>query len=414
MDSREKMKLRGALSVAFSPSAPVNRLELFSGRMNQRDRITEAVFQRGRHAAIYGERGVGKTSLANILPDCLEFSNLRYQIARHNCSSKSTFNSIWEGIFRELFFKRNSAGSAEPLPPIPMSSYLPPDAGPEDVRFLLQQIGGAAVVIIDEYDRVPKGSAISSLIADTIKSLSDQAVDATLIIVGVADSIDDLIAEHKSIERALVQIQMPRMFESELLSIIETGFGQAKMEIDYEARREIAALSQGLPHNAHELGLLTGYASLDSGSLKAGKNDVETAIRQAVGDAQQTIVSSYCDAVASPHVNIYKEILLAAALARTNDLGYFTAGDLRKPLAAILHREYGIDAYMRHLNSFCEDSRGRILERRGERRRYRFRFSETIMEPYVIMRGVAEGLISKEEVSEFESSNARSDPFLPF
>jgi hypothetical protein len=125
-------------------------------------------------------------------------------------------------------------------------------------------------------------------------------------------------------------------------------------------------------------------------------------------------VSSYCEAVASPHQNIYKEILLAAALARTNDLGYFAAGDLREPLAAISHRDYGIDAYMRHLNSFCEDSRGRILEKKGERRRYRFRFSETIMEPYVIMKGVADGLISKDEVAEFESRNARSDPFLPF
>jgi hypothetical protein len=134
---------------------------------------------------------------------------------------------------------------------------------------------------------------------------------------------------------------------------------------------------------------------------------VETAIRKAVENAQQTIVASYCQAITSPHQNIYKEILLAAALAKTDDLGYFAAGDLRKPLARILHKDYGIDRFMRHLNSFCEESRGRVLERKGERRKYRFRFSESIMEPYVIMRGIADGMIDKDEVADFESEGSR-------
>jgi predicted outer membrane protein len=317
---------------------------------------------------------------------------------------------MWEGVFRELFFKRISAGFIEAPAPIPLSSHLPANAGPEDVRLLLQQTRNSTVIIFDEYDRVPKGDVASGLLADTIKSLSDHSVDATIIIIGVADSIDDLIAEHKSVERALVQIQMPRMSEQELFSIIEKGFKHAEMEIEFEERCQIAALSQGLPHNAHELGLLTGYATLDSGNIKAKNCDVETAIKQAVRNAQQTTVASYCQAIDSPHQNIYREILLAAALAKTNDLGYFSTGDLRKPLAVIAQKNYGIDAYMRHLNSFCKDSRGRVLERRGERRRYRFRFSQPIMEPYVIMRGIADGLIKKEDVIEFESSNYKSIP----
>jgi hypothetical protein len=154
------------------------------------------------------------------------------------------------------------------------------------------------------------------------------------------------------------------------------------------------------------LGLLTGYACVDAHRRIAEKEDVETAIKKAVENAQQTIVSSYCRAITSPHQNIYKEILLAAAVAKVDDLGYFAAGDLRKPLATILQKDYGIDRYMKHLNSFCETSRGKILERKGERRKYRFRFSESIMEPYVIMRGIADGMIAKEDVVEFESQTA--------
>jgi len=415
MDVAEKLRLRAALAAAFTPSAPVSNIDLFSGRITQLERVTEAVFQRGQHAAIYGERGVGKTSLANVLPGQLEFlTKYNYQVVRHNCSTISSFQSIWDGIFRELTFRRNNSESGVPHDPIPMNSYLPASASPEDVRFLLQQTGSSIVAIIDEYDRVPKSDATSGLLADTIKGLSDHAVDTTIIIIGVADSIDDLIAEHKSIERALVQVQMPRMSQGELFSIVEKGFAQATMKIDFEAKCQIAALSQGLPHNAHELGLRTGYASVDTGNLEANKNDVEMAISQAVRNAQQTLVASYCQAIASTHENIYREILLAAALARTNDLGYFAAGDLRKPLTLITSKDYGIDGYMRHLNSFCEEHRGCVLQKKGERRRYHFRFSQPIMEPYVILRGIADGLIGKDLVIELESSNFKSTPLSLF
>jgi peptide subunit release factor RF-3 len=175
------------------------------------------------------------------------------------------------------------------------------------------------------------------------------------------------------------------------------------MEIDLDARSEIAALSHGLPHNVHELGRLTGYAALESGQTRATQDNVETAIREAVRNAEHTVRSAYCSATSSSHQNnIYQQILLASALSPTNDLGYFSAGDLREPLLAIAHKKYGIDGYMKHLKSFCEEPRGRVLEMRGERRRYRFRFTDPVMQPFVIMKGVADRMITKEHVTEFQ------------
>lgn len=408
MDITEKSRLKAVLTTAFSPSAPVKSLDSFSGRAEQLERITEAVLQKGRHAVVYGERGVGKTSLANVMPEMLERfgQHFEYQVVRHNCSSTPTFRSMWEAVFREFSIKRELAGSSKTS----LLSYLPDDAGPEDVRLLLQQLGGVAV-IFDEYDRVPKSLPISGLLADTIKSLSDHAVDATIIVIGVADSIDELISEHLSIERAIVQIQLPRMFEGEMLSILEKGFKQAEMEIDLDARYDIAALSHGLPHNVHEMGRLAGYAALDSDRTRVTQSDIEAAIRDAVRNAEHTVRSKYCIATLSPHQNnIYQQILLAAALSPTNDLGYFSAGDLREPLIAITHKKYGIDGYMKHLKSFCGEPRGQILEMRGERRRYRFRFIDPVMQPFVLMKGVADGLITKEQVTEFQRKYRSSKP----
>ncbi len=406
MDIGERAHHRAALGSAFTPSAPVSSLDLFSGRSDQLNRITDVVFQRGQHAVIYGERGVGKTSLANVLADWLDFlKRHNYQVIRHNCAATSTFNTIWEGVFRELSFKRQTVGFIGSPSSVPMSAYVPANAGSEDVRFLLQQTGSSTIIIIDEYDRV-KDATTHVLLADTIKSLSDHAVEATLIIIGVADSVDDLIAEHRSIERALVQVHMPRMSDRELLDILEKGFHQASMRIADNAKQHIATLSRGLPHNTHELGLLSGLCAIERDSKEVERVDVESAIKRAVNNAQQTIVASYCQAVSSPHNNNnYKEILFAAALASSDDSGYFAAGDLRAPLAAITSKTYGIDSYMRHLNGFCEASRGSILQRKGERRKYRFRFCESIMEPFVIMKGIADGLMSEEKVVEFETQN---------
>jgi hypothetical protein len=58
---------------------------------------------------------------------------------------------------------------------------------------------------------------------------------------------------------------------------------------------------------------------------------------------------------------------------------------------------------MRHLNHFCSKERGNILEKIGERRRFRFRFREPIMEPYIIMRGIKERLIFEQDVIRLKS-----------
>jgi hypothetical protein len=91
--------------------------------------------------------------------------------------------------------------------------------------------------------------------------------------------------------------------------------------------------------------------------------------------------------------NLYAQVLLACALARCDDLGYFAAADVRKPMSRIMGRSYEIPAFSRHLNDFCEATRGPILTKIGTRRRFRFRFITPLMQPYVIMKGLGSGLI---------------------
>jgi len=60
----------------FTPAAPIDAESLFAGRNTQIRQVVDAVIQKGQHAIIFGERGVGKTSLANIISTKLTSPNI--------------------------------------------------------------------------------------------------------------------------------------------------------------------------------------------------------------------------------------------------------------------------------------------------------------------------------------------------
>jgi Cdc6-like AAA superfamily ATPase len=399
LDQLEKLQMEARVSQAFSPSAPINKSRLFAGRIDQVSEVINAVMQRGQHVIIYGERGVGKTSLANVLSDFLTkvgFRGLDSVIV--NCDGTTTFSSLWQKICREMFIVNRTVkpGFSDETNDTQMSldSALPQEVTPDDVRYLFQRVS-APTIIVDEMDRI-RSRDTTTLLADTVKTLSDHSIDTTLILVGVADSVDGLIAEHRSIERALVQIRMPRMSKDELFEIIDKGLEEVGMAIEDGARQQIADLSQGLPHFTHLLGLHSAQHAIRDERKHVAVEDVRAAIGLAVAKAQQSIVSAYHSATASPRKNLYPQVLLASALAEKDELGYFSAADVRGPMSDIMGVAYDIPAFARHLNDFCEDKRGPILQKMGHERRFRYRFINPLMEPFVTMKGLASGLITED------------------
>ena len=225
--------------------------------------------------------------------------------------------------------------STEPLSRLLASREVTPHA----VQGALQQASRqrAIAIFIDEFDRFqdPGGRV---LFADTIKALSDRVVSSTIVLIGVADSVGELIREHRSVERALVQIQMPRMSTSELVEIATKGIAAARMTIAGAAVARIAALSQGLPHYTHLLTQLAAQAALGKRRAHVGVRDVDAAVTRAMERAQQSIVESYREAVTGTSGSIYPQVLLACALAEEDEFGFFASSDVREPLSRILQK----------------------------------------------------------------------------
>jgi hypothetical protein len=361
---------------------------MLAGRYEQTQDIVSAVAQRGQHVGLYGERGVGKTSLANVLGELFDADALpSYQLATVNCSTDDTYGSLWSNVLAELGIEARE-------------HELSPDA----VRRLLRDLDPPALIKIDELDRLEDDEALT-LLADTIKTLSDHSVPSTLVLVGVARSIGDLIGEHASIVRALVQIEMPRMTAKELFEILAKGCDEAGLTIRDDAAAEITLLSEGLPHYTHLLGLHAGQRVVQEDRTEITLSDVTGSIPRAV--ERHTIQSDYQRATRSAHKDaLFREVLLACALAPKNRLGFFTAGSIRDPLEVIAGRRIDIPAFARHLSQFLESERGAVLQREGSPRRYFYRFSDPILQPYVVLTGLSEGLITEPQIRRLKEQDA--------
>src|SRR6266536_2875748 len=312
-----------------------------------------------------GERRVGKTSLANVLSDIFADRKLEHlHSVGVNCTTNDDFRSIWRNVFHELHVDLDDQWA---------------DVSPEAVRYVLQGLQHRTLIVIDEVDRLENDEALT-LLSDTVKTLSDHAVGATLVLVGVADSVDELIGDHQSIERAVTQVPMPRMSNVELTGIVDKGLRRLRMTITDNAKTRIARLSEGLPqrgaghrrHDGDPNGRSEGSAH-NPDSVSASHE--EPATRQSV-----------------------ERVLLACALAPKDELGYFTAGAVREPMTKIMGRHYEIPAFAKHLTDFTDEARGRVLQKTGRTRRSFYRFENPILQPFVILKGLSKGLITEELV----------------
>ena len=187
---------------------------------------------------------------------------------------------------------------------------------------------------------------------------------------------------------------MPRMTTDELHEILEKGTGKLEMTIGSDAKKTIATLSQGLPHYTHQLALQAALAALGKHRLDIQKADVKPALQASVANSQQSLQEAYRKAIASPQKdNLYGLVLLACARAKTDSFGYFAAADVRAPMSSIMKKRYDIPSFAKHLNDFCGPVRGSVLRKEGVQRRYRYRFRNPLMPPFVVMKGILDGLI---------------------
>ncbi|MBP1314370.1 Cdc6-like AAA superfamily ATPase [Herbaspirillum sp. 1173] len=379
---------------AFSPGAPVQEKDLFAGRAAQILSLHDAVLQRGRHAIVYGERGVGKTSLANILRLVMHRPNKEVIYVRVNADPNDTFTSLWTKVFKRISFAVEVEGVLQNRT---FADDITGPLSPDDVQLLLSNFSPnqTPIIVLDEFDRILDKS-VTTQVADTIKSLSDYSTNATVIIVGVAEDVSSLILGHNSITRSLIQVQMPRMSTDELSEIILTRFKRCGVKTDEDAVWKMVFLSRGLPYYTHLLAMHSARYCIEKKSLFVGHDDVDQAIGRSLSELDQSIKERYHTAVKSQRgETLYASVLLACALTPPDELGQFQQSAVASSLNRLIPgKNYLPSTYALHMNSFCEEERGCVLQRFGSSRNFRYRFADPMMQPFVILKGLDEGRLN--------------------
>jgi Cdc6-like AAA superfamily ATPase len=404
MTEEQKNKLLyRLLPRAFNPAGPISEKDMFMGRSKQIDNAMEAILQPNQHLVIIGERGVGKTSLANVIYDIMKEleTSIGFIYAKVNCGRSESFTSLWKSILRSVRFTKTTrkAGlgvddSASTKEISTLADTIPEDrVTPSRIVELVGNRPG--VWIFDEFNTLTRREA--QPFADLLKALSDSSSKSKLILVGVAESLATLIEDHASVERSIRQVIMPRMNVKELGQIITGAEKKTGLVFSPKVQQVIVKLSQGLPYFVHQLGLCSGKAAVNGDRTTVDRTQLLAGIADAIDSSEQSLQEAYRLAIHSQKPQaLYREVLLACALARTDAFGYFQQSAVIGPLSRIRNRAVVPGMYAAHLTAFCAPERGPVLVRRGARRNYVYRFMNPLLQPYAIMHGIKEGHVQSD------------------
>jgi Cdc6-like AAA superfamily ATPase len=178
--------------------------------------------------------------------------------------------------------------------------------------------------------------------AHIMKLLSDKVLDVTILIVGVASDINELITGHESIKRNIIEIRMPRMNDDELNDILTDRLSAMDFTIDDDIQRSIIKLSCGLPQYIHIIGREVCMSTSENSRTHINYSDMKKGLLKTIENAEQSLKDSYQKATESNRDTIYKDVLLACAKAEKDSEGYFTQKSIAVPLETILNRKIPI------------------------------------------------------------------------
>lgn len=384
--------LRGSTQNLFKPKSPVDDEKLFAGRIAQVHDVLDAVYEEGGHAIIFGERGVGKTSLARIVEKKVQpiFPNLR--VHNTSCGTRDDFYTLWGNAFNNF----EGPNGKRPV------EHFKEKRNPYEVYNALEDLDKDRynIFVFDEFDRITDKDTLI-LMGDLIKHFSNHPLNVTIIVVGVGETLHELFAGHESISRCTAQIKMQRMSYPECKEILTDRIPRIGFELPDDVEASIVKLAQGMPGYVHLLGQLTLRSAITRRSKKLEMQDFQSALKLVLEKADFQTRTDYLKAVASSNPdNKYKEVLLACALADSNEMNNFYAGDVKKPYSAIRGRAMDIPNFSTNLSNLCDPERGPALIKSGIRKRFQYRFANPLLQPLTIMIGVSEGMVGLDQLPD--------------
>jgi len=325
----DKHQFGTRLNEVLFASQPIQSIEYLYGREQELDRIEKALFAPGRHIFIYGDRGVGKSSLAATAANQYQDSSAPYIDV--SCGPDSTLFSIVANIaysaihasrLRRTTLTKNlgfeyqflKAELTSETTSIELHKEITSLADAVEVlREASMLHSQSPIAVLDEFDRI-QDARERNLFADLLKHLGDKKVPLKLIFTGVGKSLDELLGAHQSAIRQLETIELPKLSWDARWDIVLKATDAFNLNIDKEIYIRIAAVCDGYPYYAHFITEKMLWCAYEDPQIVSSVTweHYYAGLRNAIDSVSAELKRPYQKAV-NKRGNEYEEILWATA-----------------------------------------------------------------------------------------------------
>ena len=390
--------IKSGVRKIFTPHIPVDEVNHFFGREEEASRFVSVINSPGQHILLYGDRGVGKTSLAKTTCKVLLQRIQNGGFFEKRCDSGDTFSSIFEaplakcGINLSIKEKTNTinqggdAGINAAFLKAGITSKREskettesgnkPDS-PSWVANCLKNMSG--IMLIDEADAIVNEKD-KKQIAELIKHLSDSNSPFKIVVVGIAKTGEELTAGHKSVERCLKEVSLQRMTDDDLKKIILNGMNKLNLRPDDDVVNKIVDISAGFPHFTHLICLKCAEAAIISKNKHITKDTLKGALIEAVRDSEgalKRMLETTLRSLQKPEE--YKFLLLTAAYCSTPE---FRSSELKSKLKEQFKIDTDSKSLSRRLTKLADGCESRIITKTA---RGCFQFADPRMPSFLKM-----------------------------
>jgi len=253
---------------AFTPSQPVGDVRRLAGRTALIRRIIRSIEDQDLHVVLYGDRGIGKTSVLKVIQNLAVRAN--YLVHYVSCGQSAGFCEVFRSLTGRipLLYDGSSDPTSEGKNPSggSLADYLPDgDFSVSQLTDVFGRVEGTRILLIlDEFDRSDV-LGFRQAIGELIKNLSDRSIRVQLLIGGVAANLTDLVSQVPSIRRNVVGIGVPNLTDDEVQEMVDIAEVSGNVRFDAPARRRLTEVSAGLPYL---VGLLGQHAVLEAADAK--------------------------------------------------------------------------------------------------------------------------------------------------
>lgn len=389
----------------FTPRTVVSR-EMFTRRNEPdlyenpglQDSLVEAIRERGAQILVFGDTGVGKSSLVRYAAEDGETSMLTVE-----CRSRRSFDDHCEDGLRQLIDfeevevvdERTTAreGEAGVSKIITLKGTLRREDGttsrfeairrtPLDALLQAMEDNRIQLLVFDNFQNVDERER--SRFGEAMELMSDRASatdNIKVIVVGIAEDASSLLGSSGSIRRRTVELGVPRMPDDEIREIFATGFRLLGIRADGRALAALVFYSDGFPYFAHLLGLNAARVMRRRDESLVQEGIVEGALKRAAAEVEQTFEPRVRIAFeAGGDVRPRRRILEVMAYSGSREL-------LSSEIVSEYENRFGGVSdpgfLQAALGQLIQEKYGSTLARRGPRGRFMYRFSDPRMRPYL-------------------------------